>query len=353
MKKTFGGIKKTASKHREVVLRNRSDFHVSVLQLDKMLLSSLAMPLEMLHAAVSYHRTNTRSRLSLNVEPVSTSDDCQPVGGLKIASGTSVADIDETDLVIVPAMWRNPLRKLDASDPLCDWLRQRFSEGAVIMSIGTGAWLLGKAGLLDGQAATTHWHALDAFAHDFPDVRLQRDHLLTQAGRIYCAASINSGADLMIHLIGTLFNNETAAYVEQQFSPEARMSFDKRVFTEGAPQHADEAIALAQSWLHQHWQESLSVSRMSEIAGLSERQLSRRFKKATGESPGQYLLHLKCRFGKEWLKNSDLSVAEIAQLCGFSDASHFGRIFRRWQGVAPSDYRRAVRAKLFSVNSQF
>ena len=332
---------------------NRSDFHVSVLQLDQMLLSSLAMPLEMLHAAVSYHRTKSRSRLSLNVESVSAAVGCQPIGGLNIVSGTPLADVGKTDLVIVPAMWRNPLRKLDSSDSVCEWLRQRYSGGAAVMSIGTGAWLLAKAGLLNGQAATTHWHALDAFAHDFPDVRLQRDHLLTQAGRIYCAASINSGADLMIHLIGTLFNNETAAYVERQFSPEARMSFDKRVFTEGAPQHADEAIALAQSWLHQHWQEALSMDRISEIAGLSPRQLSRRFKKVTGESPGQYLLHLKCRFGKEWLKNSDLSIAEIAQMCGFSDASHFGRIFRRWQGVAPSDYRRAVRAKLFSVNSQF
>jgi AraC-like DNA-binding protein len=60
----------------------------------------------------------------------------------------------------------------------------------------------------------------------------------------------------------------------------------------------------------------------------------------------------KCRFAREWLKSSDLSISDIAQLCGFSDSSHMGRVFKRWQGVSPSEYRRAVRAKLFSANSE-
>lgn len=334
-------------------MRNTSDFHVSVLMFDQMLLSSLAMPLEMLNAAVSFYRASTRQRLNITVASVAVMKNPTPVGGLNVKADTGLSEVANTDLVMIPAMWRNPLRRIEHSSDVSIWLQSRHSEGAKVMAIGTGVWLPALAGLLEHQAATTHWHALDAFASDFPNVKLQRDHLLTQAGRVYCAASINSGADLMIHLIGTLFNAETAAYVERQFSPEARMSFDKRVFTEGAPQHADETIALAQSWLHQHWQEPLSLSRLADVSGLSERQLGRRFRKATGESPGEYLQHLRCRYGKEWLKSSDLSVAEIAQLCGFSDASHFGRVFRRWQGASPSEYRRAVRSKLFRVSSEF
>ena len=327
---------------------------ISLLMFDQMLVSSLAMPLEMLHAAAAFERTRTRQRLELQVTALEVTTPCRPVGGLAIANGKPFDHKHggPVDLVIIPALWRNPLRKLQRDDAVCRWLVDRYSEGTRIMAIGTGVWLPARAGLLGNQAATTHWHALNAFEMDFPDVRLKRDHLLTQAGQVYCAASINSGADLMTHLISTVFGSEAAAYVERQFSPEARMSFDKRVFTEDAELHADETIALAQSWLQQRWQHPLSIEGLVEVTGLSARQLGRRFKRVTGITPGDYLLKTKCRFAREWLKNSDLPISDIAQLCGFSDSSHMGRVFKRWQGVSPSEYRRAVRAKLFSANSE-
>ncbi|MEK9713318.1 MAG: DJ-1/PfpI family protein [Thalassolituus sp.] len=207
--------------------------HISVLTLDKMLISSLAMPLEMLEAAISYRTLKQRKRPLIQVTSLATGDVCRPVGGLSLQPGQPLESVQRTDLIMIPALWRNPLHHKPLSDELSAWLCARHDEGARIMAIGTGVWLLGQAGLLKGHDATTHWHALDDFEADFPLVRLQRDHLLTQSGRIYCAASINSGADLMIHMIGTFFDAETARFVEQQFSPEARMSYDKRVFTEG------------------------------------------------------------------------------------------------------------------------
>ena len=324
--------------------------HISVLTLDKMLISSLAMPLEMLEAAISFRTIQQRKRPDIEVAVLSTGDVCRPVGGLNLQPGEAFGSVARTDLIMIPALWRNPLHHKSLSPDLLAWLCARIDEGARVMAIGTGVWLLGQAGLLDGNDATTHWHALDDFEADFPAVRLQRDHLLTQSGRIYCAASINSGADLMIHLIGTFFDAATARFVEQQFSPEARMSYDKRVFTEGAPQHADETMALVQSWMHQHWTESLNMTKLAEIAGISSRQLVRRFSKAIGQTPALYLQNLKCRQAQEWLQNSDLAIADIAQLCGFSDSSHFGRVFRRWKGVSPGEFRKHVRSKLFSAD---
>lgn len=328
---------------------------------DQMLLSSLAMPLEMLEAARSFQKVRLRKSIPLAVDTVlisepsnnsaGESDEGVSLGGalgLSLKGAVNLTDVPKTDLIIIPALWRNPRKILKGQKKILEWLGARHEEGASIVAISTGAWVPAAAGLLSRQAATTHWHALDAFAADFPDVKLTRNHLLTQAGRVFCAASINSGADLMIHLIGMFYNVETANYVEQQFSPEARNSFDKRVFRDDASQHPDEVIALAQGWLHQNWREPLSLLVLAKIANLSVRQLSRRFIDATGESPGTYLQKLRCRYAQDLMQNTDLSIADIAQNCGFSDSSHFGRIFRKYKGVSPSEFRAQVRSKLFS-----
>lgn len=325
--------------------------HVSLLMLDQMLFSSLAMPVEMLETAIARHRAVNRSQTVRPViETLGLEKRVTPLGGFGIRQDRLISEVTATDLILIPALWRNPRKSGAEQREILDWLTSRHAEGAAIMTIGTGAWLPAAAGLLDGQATTTHWHALDAFSQRFPQIRLQRDHLLTQSGRIYCAASINSGADLMIHLIGVVFGVEIARAVEQQFSPEVRNPFEKRVFRADAPSHADEEMALVQGYLHQNWQSSLDSSRLAELAGLSERQLLRRFRKATGTAPGLYLQQLKCRHAREWLQSSDLDITEIAQLCGFADSSHFVRTFRQQSGVTPGQYRKQVRAKLFSVD---
>lgn len=319
------------------------------------------MPVEMLEAARSYYMVEKRQRVPLNIDCVFVPSHTKPeqhdtsnsyrLGGplgLSLDNATHMSEVVETDLIIIPALWRNPRRVLASAEGVLAWLRERHASGSTIMAIGTGVWLPAAAGLLSRQAATTHWHALDAFEQDFPEVTLTRDHLLTQAGSIYCAASINSGADLMIHLIGLFFDAATSNYVEQQFSPEVRNAFDKRVFNDDAAQHADEAVALVQSWLHQHWTKPLLMPLLAQKANLGERQLARRFVRAVGVSPSRYLQTIRCRYAQDLLRDSDLSVAEIAQHCGFSDSSHLGRVFRKFKGVSPRQYRTHVRAKLFS-----
>ncbi|AHK15709.1 GlxA family transcriptional regulator [Thalassolituus oleivorans] len=330
--------------------------HVTLLQLEAMLLSSIAMPLEMLEALRARLRLRTSTRRQANfVAEVGqysvTGEQPQPLGGLVLEGQRSVLDIADTDVIIIPALWRQPEKYLTDAKPLLDWLITRFQQGATIVAIGSGVWLPAKAGLLNGLPATAHWHSLAAFTAMFPKVKWQHDHLLTQAGRIFCAASINSGADLIIHLIGLNYGRDLALQVEQQFSPEVRNPFEKRVFqADSAMQHADEAIALAQSWLHQNMNEVLSLPLLASLADLSVRQFSRRFVMVTGETPVRYQQRLRCMAARDWLQNSNLGLADIASQLGFSDASHFGRVFQRWAGVTPGVYRNQVRRKIFAVS---
>ncbi len=324
--------------------------HVALLAMGQMLSSSVAIPLEMLEA--------TRARLRLSRDPRSVfqvdvvAQQLLPLtmlGGFQIRPSKTLDEVEHTDLIVVPALWRNPKPQLVQQADTIEWLARQYYAGASIIAIGTGVCLLAEAGLLDGKPATTHWHYLEQFARDYPKVKLQCQHLLTQDGRLYCAASVNSGADLMVHFIGLQYGRELALQVEQQFSPEVRNPFEKKVFyADQTYQHPDEVIALAQTWLQQNLQKPLLLSQLAADAGLSERQFDRRFRAVTGTTPTQYLQKLRCDNARDLLQNSNLSVADIAAAVGYNDGGYFTRIFRRLAGQTPVEYRKKVRAKLFS-----
>src|SRR5690606_37450124 len=112
----------------------------------------------------------------------------------------------------------------------------------------------------------------------------------------------NSGADLMVHFHGLQYGRELALKVEQQFSPEVRNPFEKKVFYAGqAQQHPDEEIALAQTWLQQNLQRPLNLEDLAQAAGLSKRQFDRRFHAVNGQTPGQYLQQQRCDAARDLL----------------------------------------------------
>jgi len=324
--------------------------HITLLAIEQMLSSSVAIPLEMLEAARARLKVQHDERALFRVDVAARELNAMSMlGGFQIRPTHTLQAVEKTDLIVVPALWRNPRRQVQKEQDTIDWLRHQYRQGARIIAIGTGVCLLAEAGILDGKPATTHWHYLDQFARDYPRVQLQRQHLLTQADRIFCAASVNSGADLMVHFLGLQYGRELALQVEQQFSPEVRNPFEKNVFyADLRHQHPDEEIALAQTWLQQNYQKPLTLSVLASNAGLSERQFDRRFRAVAGMTPTQYQQKLRCDAARDLLQQSNLAVADIGAAVGFSDVGYFIRVFRRLAGQTPGQFRKKVRAKLFS-----
>jgi transcriptional regulator GlxA family with amidase domain len=181
-------------------------------------------------------------------------------------------------------------------------------------------------------------------------VQLQRRHLITRSGNFYCAGSVNSVADLMVHFIRELFGAEAARQVEAQFSPEIRRPFEAASFVEGeAGAHPDESVWIAQDWMLAHLGEALRMPELAARCGLSTRSLNRRFRAALGTTPLAFLQQARVAAARELLRSSNLSAAEIAARCGFGSASHFSRSFTSHTGATPQDYRHRVRGKLFSA----
>ncbi len=320
--------------------------NIALLALPHCLTSSLSLPAEMLNAAADQlkmqrQRAPTVSLVGLNRQKVVAA------GGLALEPATSISAAIHYDMVILPSRWRHPLKQINLSR-LTPWLQQQYGAGATLCTVGTGSYLLAEAGLLDNRPATTHWHYFEDFAQRYGSVDLIRNYLITESDRIYCAGSINSIADLLVHLIGERWGTTIAHRVERQFSPEIRRPFHSHAYRVGqADLHRDEAIAALQSWLTKHLNQPVTLADLAAESGLSQRSLSRRFKLATGQSPLDYLNTMRLRTARELLQQSNLSIAELAQTVGISDPNYFSRLFRREYGETPGNYRRKVRDKLF------
>ena len=325
---------------------------VSFITLPQCLASAITLPMEMLNAADalqrSQHRHGARIKMHLLAD---RSGPLNTAGGLTLFAEASYRDIEYSDLILLPALWRNPLQVIRRQRGLLDWLVKMAGKGSAICAVGTSSFLLAEAGLLDHRPATTHWFYLDEFAQRYPKVQLKREFLITQAGNLYCAGTVNSVADLMVHLISQLYTPDIGHLVEAQFSPEIRQPFESHAYADqGIDRHRDELVIQAQSWLRERCQENtVDFEALAHTLGLTTRTFNRRFQQATGTTPGKYLQQQRVQVAKDLLRGSNLSIAEIAAACGYTDSSHFCARFRGIMHQTPLTYRKSVRGKIFEV----
>ncbi|MEM9254677.1 MAG: helix-turn-helix domain-containing protein [Pseudomonadota bacterium] len=313
------------------------------------LATSITLPMEILRAASQMARANDRRAPQVHfLLAAATKQPMRLSSGIVLQPDRLLSELPAQDLTLLPAIWRNPLPTLASADWL-PLLNRQAEQGGVICSVGTGSFLLAEAGLLLHKPATTHWNYFRQFSQRYPDVELKTRHLITQADNVYCAGSVNSIADLMLHIVENWFGNRIARAIESQFSPEIRRSFQAAAYqNEADSSHHDELIAQAQQWLREDISHPNSVANLAERLQLSPRTLHRRFKKATGLSPLAYLQSVRMAIAKDLLRHSNLAVGDIAWQVGLNDVSHFSKLFRDHAGVTPLQYRSAVRGKLFS-----
>ncbi|MDF3011808.1 MAG: AraC family transcriptional regulator [Cellvibrio sp.] len=320
---------------------------------DRMLATSSTLPMEMLLAAESAVQSMLPidQQRSLDIKTIGVNTDPIPTRTrLFWQPDLSVAARPTSDLIYIPGLWRNPRPVIQQHGETLDWLREQYQNGAIISAVGTGVCFLAEAGLLDSKAATTHWHYFDQFQKDYPLVQLKRQYFITQAGNLYCAASVNSLADLTVHFIQRFFGKTIASHVERHFSHEIRQAYETSGFFEAEKNpHPDEDITQIQIWLQDNYQRDILFPQIANRFGMSVRTLNRRFKNALGQTPSDYLQEVRINIAKDLLKTSNLSISEIADKVGYQDTGYFTALFKKKLATTPSAYRNTVRAKLFST----
>lgn len=332
--------------------------NVTFVLLDNMLATSATLPSEMLLAAQSFalrrHKgaSTAQNPPPLNLRTASVNE--SPVitrSGLHWQPDGTLQQYTDNQLIYIPGLWRNPRPLIKKNLELLSWLQQQYQNGALISAVGTGCCFLAEAGLLNGKAATTHWHYFDQFQKDYPLVQLKRQYFITQAGNLYCAASVNSLADLTVHFIQRLYGKETANHVERHFSHEIRRAYEASGFFEQEhSRHPDEHITQIQIWLQDNYHRDIVMTQLAEKFGMSTRTLNRRFKAALGISPLDFLQEVRINIAKDLLKTSNLSINEIVEKVGYQDTGFFTELFKKHLAITPVAYRETVRAKLFSAS---
>ena len=329
---------------------NREKFRVAALLHKDILASSVTLPLEILTgASQALGRTGAR--------PLDIACFGGVGGMLPIQSGINLhtlplSDLADTDLLIVPAIWRQPQRVLKRELKQVDLVAQHIAAGGLTVSVGSGSFLLAETGLMTGRSMTTHWQWFDAFAQCYPSVALERRQLITQSESVFCVSSVNSVADLMVYLCGEIFSPRVARHIESQFSPEIRQRFSPSPLGTPRDLHHDELVADVQIELLRDLREPIRLGALAASSGVSERTLTRRFKSATGVSISAYLRQRRLDEAQALLRCTNLSVTEVGSAVGLYDPSHFTRTFRQLTGLTPTSFRTAVRQKAFGISKQ-
>ncbi|MFT6368857.1 MAG: transcriptional regulator GlxA family with amidase domain [Halioglobus sp.] len=308
--------------------------------------------MEILHAASQMASTSRRGKSQIRFQIAGPSKKSMRLNsGIRLTPDVALADLATPDLLILPAIWRTPLPTLRESKALIARLPDIAASGTKICSVGTASCLLAEAGILNGRPATTHWNYFDRFAKRYPEVDLKTRHLITQSDNIYCVGSVNSIADLMVHLVEERFGSRIARAIETQFSPEIRLPFGATSYQkDAASSHHDETVLEGQQWIQDHLSTSINMAALAAHLQLSARTMNRRFTAATGVAPKVYLQRLRMTTAKDLLRNSNLSINEVAWQVGLHDVSYFSALFKAQIGMPPLKYRQAVRGKLFAVS---
>lgn len=318
------------------------------------LASSITLPMEILQAGSQMAAANKHSsQAEVNfILTAPTKKEIKLTSGISLKPDIKLDELPPLDLLLLPAIWRNPQPTVNAAKGWLGSLRSLAEYGTRICGVGTASYLLAEAGLLNGKPATTHWNYFRQFAKRYPDVELKSRHLITECDGVYCVGSVNSVADLMVHFIDEWFGSRISRAIENQFSPEIRLPFRRTVYqSEVDSSHPDELVLDAQQWLRAHIEQPIKISDLAAYVKLSSRNLNRRFKSATGYSPLAYLQNQRIIGAKELLRHSNLAISEIAWKVGLQDAGYFSRLFRQRCEITPLRYREMVRGKLFNSES--
>jgi len=224
------------------------------------------------------------------------------------------------------------------------WLRRLASRGRGLGAVADASFFLARAGVLDGHACTIHWESQAAFVERFPDIALKPELYVIDRNRFTSAGGIGA-FDLSLDLIERDFGEEAALQVSQWFVHERlRSGTDREALALRLRTGLTDAPVLrAIASMERSLDHPKPLAGIARDLGLSRDTLERHFRKATRTTPGQYYLGLRLKRAEDYLAHTSMKIGEIAQACGFADASHFARRFRESRGLSPKDYRRGQR----------
>lgn len=257
--------------------------------------------------------------------------------GFSIQVDADLGRVAEADLVAVPANafdGRTP-------GPVIDVLQAAADRGARILSVCSGAFTLGAAGLLDGRECTTHWLYTDDLQKKFPLARVVPEVLYVDAGQVVTSAGTAAGLDACLHVWRQEHGAAVASTIARRaVVPPHRDGGQAQYIARAVPDVNAETLEPLLTWVVENLGEEHSVDALAKRALMSPRTFARRFRDETGTTPHTWVTQQRVAAAEELLERSSQSVEWIASHVGFGNAATLRHHFTRIRGISPQRYRR-------------
>jgi transcriptional regulator GlxA family with amidase domain len=220
------------------------------------------------------------------------------------------------------------------------WIINQYKNGAEVASLCLGAFLLASTGLLNGKSCSTHWMSGNEFRAMFPEVAMTDGTIITEIDGLYSSGGASSYWNLLLHIIEKYTGRELAIMAAKFFAIEIdRKSQSPFVMFNGQKKHEDEPIKLAQEFIEHNYTAKLSVDDLADQFAIGRRHFERRFKKATNNTPAEYIQRVKVEAAKKQLENSSKNINEVMYQVGYNDVKAFRAVFKKFTGLSPNDYK--------------
>jgi transcriptional regulator GlxA family with amidase domain len=267
------------------------------------------------------------------------------LAGYTIVPDHGAEILAESDTVIIPGTRLPGARREGTLPPEVAAALAMVPPHARLMSICTGAFVLGAAGVLDGRPATTHWAHAAEFRRLYPVVELDENVLFVDDGDVLTSAGLGAGVDLCLHVLRADHGSEVANRVARYcVVPPWREGGQSQFIDRHVPDAGADGTAPARAWALRRLHEPLDLASLAAQARMSVRTFSRKFRAETGQSPGSWLTQQRVRHAMHLLESTDLAVDAVADRAGLGTGASLRQHMRAAHGVSPLAYRKTFRA---------
>ncbi len=256
--------------------------------------------------------------------------------GFTLQAAHGLDRVAQADLVGIPA-----IKNGDASPAVIEAIRAAHARGARLMSVCSGSFVLGQAGLLDGIECTTHWMHTERLQRDFPLAKVVPEVLYVDAGQVVTGAGSAAGLDAALHIWRQEYGAAVANVIARRaVVPPYRDGGQAQFIARAVPECDAETLSPLLTWILDNLGEDHSVEELAKRALMSPRTFARRFRDETGSTPHHWVTRQRVAAAEELLERTEHSIEWIAGKVGFGNAATLRHHFARVRGVSPQNYRR-------------
>ena len=303
-------------------------------------MASIVDPRTIFTGANDFLEATGRSAI-FNVELVGLTKEVRLNNGqFSVHMNSLINEVKQTNLILIPALSGDLKQSIENNKEFLPWIIEQYQNGAEVASLCIGSFLLAATGLLNGKECSSHWLTGNLFRQMFPEVTLVDGRIVTEQQGLYSSGGATSYWSLLLHLVEKYAGRDIAIMASKVYALDIeRNSQSAFIMFQGQKNHTDAPIKQAQEFIEKNISEKINVEDLAVMFAIGRRHFERRFKKATNNTPIEYIQRVKIEAAKKQFETTRNNVSEVMYNVGYNDLKSFRVVFKKITGLSPVEYR--------------